>query len=99
MIWEGFAKGQLLLGIKLYLDVLDGRLKTCSDRWYNHLIVFTLVLLPKISIILFLYCAVLHCTSHPRKAMYLVFQRPVSSKRKLGISFLKSLGNIPRTIG
>ena len=41
---EGFATSSLL-GITLDSDAVCGRLKICVDRWYNHLHVFTLILL------------------------------------------------------
>ena len=44
MPWEGFATSSLL-GITLHSDAVCGRLKICVDRWYNHLHVFTLILL------------------------------------------------------
>ena len=43
MAREGFATNSTL-GIKLNVDAVNGRGKNAVDRWYNHLLIFILVL-------------------------------------------------------
>ena len=43
MAREGFAMGWRL-GIKLNFDAVCGRRKNAVDRWFNHLLIFILVL-------------------------------------------------------
>ena len=87
------------MGINLKLDIVNGRLKTFNNRWYNYLL-SSLVSssLPIISIILFLLRpAPLYVL--PTQATYLAFQRHALRKLKLNISRLKPLDKTPRTTG